>query len=256
MEATVTEDVVRYAVQDRVATVTLDAPANRNALSTGLVTALEAALARAAADDGVRAVLLTHTGTTFCAGVDLREALATGMQTTSGRLVAVLRAVVAHPRPVVALVDGHVRGGGLGLVGACDVVVAGPASTFAFSEARLGVAPAVISTVTGPRLTSRAAGRYYLTGETFDAAEAQRCGLVTVAVEDPQAAVAEVLDALRLCSPQGLAESKRIAAAPVLAALDADGARLAALSADLFGSAEAREGMAAFTERRPPTWAS
>ncbi len=246
---------VRYAVEDAVATVTLDSPSNRNALSRALVAGLEDGLDRAASDPDVRAVLLTHTGTTFCAGADLREALADGVERTSLVLLRLLRAVVAHPRPVVARVDGHVRAGGLGLVGACDVVVAGWGSTFAFTESRIGLAPAVISAVTTPRMTSRAAGRYYLTGETFDAAAAQESGLVTVAADDPDAATREVLDALRLASPQGLAESKRVATAALLAALDEQGPALAALSATLFASDEAREGMTAFRERRPPAWA-
>jgi enoyl-CoA hydratase len=249
-------EVVRYQLQDRVAVLTLDSPANRNALSTALVEALQTGLARAAADAEVRAVLLTHTGGTFCAGADLREALEVGMEQTSVRLVALLRSLVAHPQPVVALIDGDVRAGGLGLVGGCDIVVAGPASTFAFTEARLGLAPAIISLVTTPRMTNRAVGRYYLTGETFDAAEAARIGLVTVAAEDPGPAADQVLDAMRLCSPQGLAESKRLTAAPVLAGLDAGGTELAVLSARLFGSQQAREGMSAFRERRPPRWAA
>jgi len=251
----VERDVVRYEVADAVATVTLDSPANRNALSRALVGGLHTALDRAASDPGVRAVLLTHTGSTFCAGADLREALADGVEATSRTLLGLLRAVVAHPRPVVARVDGHVRAGGLGLVAACDVVVAGRASTFAFTESRLGLAPAVISAVTTPRLTSRAVARYYLTGETFGADEAERSGLVTTAAYDPAGAVGDVLAALRQCSPQGLAESKRVAAAPLLTAIDADGDRLAALSARLFASDEAREGMTAFAERRPPAWA-
>jgi enoyl-CoA hydratase len=247
-------DVVRYQVTDRVAEVTLDSPANRNALSNAMTAGLEDALDRAAADPQVRAVLLTHTGGTFCAGVDLREALAVGMQAASTRMVALLRSIAAHPRPVVARIDGHVRAGGLGLVGACDLVVAGPASTFAFTESRIGLAPAIISLVCSARLTSRAASRYYLTGETFDAAEAERVGLVSIAAEDPVAAAEQVLAALRLCSPQGLAESKKLVSAALLDELDGRGAELAAWSAGLFGSAEAREGMAAFTEKRPPAW--
>lgn len=250
-----TDDPVRYDVADGVATVTLDSPANRNALSRALVAGLTGALDAAAADPGVRVVVLTHTGTTFCAGADLREALADGVEATSLTLVAVLRALVAHRCPVVAVVDGHVRAGGTGMVAACDVVVAGRRSTFAFTESRIGLAPAVISAVTTPRLTSRAASRYYLTGETFGADEALAAGLVTVVDDDPAAAAGTILGELRLCSPQGLAESKKIAAAPLLAALDGDGPRLAALSAGLFASAEAREGMAAFAERRAPSWA-
>jgi enoyl-CoA hydratase len=154
----------------------------------------------------------------------------------------------------VGAVDGHVRAGGLGLVGACDIVVAGPASTFALTEARIGVAPAIISMTLLPKLTPRAAGRYYLTGETFTAATAAEIGLVTMAAEDVDAAVAAVVADLAKASPQGLAASKALTTAAVLAGFDADADRLARESAQLFVSDEAREGMLAFLEKRRPRW--
>src|SRR5438105_6067818 len=150
-----------------ITTLTLDSPHNRNALSARLVAELHQALAEAAADDAVRAVVLTHTGTTFCAGADLSEATAGTATDGPLGLARLLRALVELPLPVVARVTGHVRAGGLGLLGACDLSVAGPDATFAFTEARLGLAPAVISLPLLPRLDARAAARYYLTGETF-----------------------------------------------------------------------------------------
>ncbi|MBR7673837.1 enoyl-CoA hydratase/isomerase family protein, partial [Streptomyces daliensis] len=158
-------------------------------------------------------------------------------------------------QPRAARATGHVRAGGTGLLGACDISVAGPGATFAFTEARIGVAPAVISMPLLPRLDPRAAARYYLTGERFDGAEAARIGLVTLAAEDPDAALEPVLDGLRRGSPQGLAESKRLVTAEVLRAFDRDTDNLADLSARLFASDEAREGMTAFLERRDPEWA-
>lgn len=250
-----TTPLVRYAVDGAVATLTLDSPRNRNALSSRLMAELEKGLADAAADPAVRAVVLTHTGTVFCAGADMSEA--TGGDPTAGprRLVQILRAVVECPKPVVGRADGHVRAGGLGLLGACDISVAGPKATFAFTEVRLGLAPAVISLPLRPRLEPRAASRYYLTGETFDAAEAMRIGLVTVAAENCDEALAPVLEGLRKASPQGLRESKALVAADVLASFDRDGEERVAQSARLFGSEEAREGMTAFLERRAPSWA-
>ncbi|MGW1379809.1 enoyl-CoA hydratase family protein [Streptomyces sp. NPDC002446] len=238
-----------------ITTLALDSPHNRNALSARLTAELHEALAQAAADDGTRAVVLTHTGGTFCAGADLAEATSGAAVEGPLGLVRLLRAIVELPRPVVARVTGHVRAGGLGLLGACDIAVAGPESTFAFTEARLGLAPAVISLPLLPRLDPRAASRYYLTGERFDAREAARIGLVTLAAEDVDAGLAPVLDGLRKGSPQGLAESKKLATAQVLAAFDRDTDALAAHSARLFASAEAREGMTAFLERRAPAWA-
>lgn len=251
--------LVRRAHARGVTTLTLDSPHNRNALSAQLVGELYAALEAAEQDPGTRAVLLTHTGGTFCAGADLTEAGAsdTPSDTPTGgplALAELLRTVVAFPKPVVARVTGHVRAGGTGLLGACDISVAGPAATFAFTEARIGVAPAVISMPLLPYVDRRAAARYFLTGERFGPQEAARIGLVTLAAEDPDAALEPVLDGVRRGSPQGLAESKRLVTAGVLDVFERETGNLAELSARLFASEEAREGMTAFLERRDPAW--
>ncbi|MGW3666403.1 enoyl-CoA hydratase family protein [Streptomyces sp. NPDC005141] len=240
--------VVLTARERAVTTLTLDSPANRNALSATLVGELADALTRCGKDDETRAVVLTHTGNTFCAGADLRE------PPNPDAFVGLLRQIVELPGPVVARVTGHVRAGGLGLLGACDIAVAGGEATFAFTEVRIGVAPAVISLPLLPRADPRALARYYLTGERFDAAEAVRTGLLTAAGEDVDAVLAPVLDGLRRSSPQGLAETKALLTAKVLEAFDRDAADLTALSARLFSSAQAREGMTAFLERRDPAW--
>ncbi|GGS15547.1 enoyl-CoA hydratase family protein [Streptomyces parvus] len=231
-----------------IATLTLDSPANRNALSAALVGELRDALADCAGDDTVRAVVLTHTGSTFCAGADLTA------PPDPEAFVGLMREIVALPKPVVARVTGHVRAGGLGLLAACDIAVAGGASSFALTESRLGLAPAVISLTLLPRVDRTAANRYYLTGERFDAAEAARIGLVTVAAEDVEKGLAPVLDGLRRASPQGLAASKELVTATVLRSFDQYAEDLIARSAALFASDEAREGMTAFLERRDPAW--
>jgi enoyl-CoA hydratase len=277
------------------ARLTLDSGHNRNALSTTLVGQLHQLLRDAAADPAVRAVVLDHTGGTFCAGADLsaasgadprgdREGRGAGRRGSppsargdregggAGRsgsppsaydqavdrareLTALLRAIVESPLPVIAAVDGHVRAGGMGLVAACDVAVAGPRSTFALTEARIGVAPAIISLTLLPKISARAAARYYLTGEKFDAAEAAAIGLITLATDDVDAAVAALAADLSQASPQGLAASKALTTAAVLAAFDRDAERLSEESARLFVSEEAREGMLAFLQKRPPQWA-
>ncbi|KJS54244.1 enoyl-CoA hydratase family protein [Streptomyces rubellomurinus] len=249
--------LVRVTTADAVTTLTLDSPHNRNALSSRLMSELHAGLAVAAANRDVRAVVLTHTGKVFCAGADLSEA--TGADPTVGPrgLVELQKAIVDCTKPVIAVVDGHARAGGLGLIGAADLAIAGPAATFAFTEVRLGLAPAVISLPLRPKLDPRAASRYYLTGEVFDAAEAARIGLLTRAAdsaEGVEGALKELLDALRLGSPQGLAESKRLANADVVRSFARDADELVQLSARLFGSAEAQEGMRAFLEKRPANW--
>ena len=208
--------LVQYSVDRGIARIALDSPRNRNARSAALVEQVTHALTEAGADDTVRAVELTHTGSTFCAGADLTEASQGGMTAGATRVLTLLRDIVALPKPVVGSIDGHVRAGGLGLVGACDIVLAGPASTFAFSEVRLGLAPAMISLTTLPRMDPRAASRYYLTGETFDARTAARIGLITEAVDDIDAGTLAVLAALRACSPQGLRETKLLLTAGIL----------------------------------------
>jgi enoyl-CoA hydratase len=247
--------VVQYTVSRAIATATLDSPENRNALSAALVGELTAHLRAAADDPTVRAVVLTHTGSTFCAGADLKEQAGEGGPAEgTRRMLALLRTIVELPKPVIARVDGHVRAGGLGIVGACDIAVAGPKSSFAFTEVRLGLAPAIISLTTLGRMASRAASRYYLTGETFDATAAAASGLITSASDDVDAELEPILDALRACSPQGLAETKPLTTKAVRTELDARGDEMQSLSARLFGSDEAREGMIAFLQKRPPAW--
>ena len=257
--------LVEYTVDRYVARLTLNSPHNRNALSATLVNQLHQGLRDAAADPAVRAVVLGHTGNTFCAGADLSEgsaASADPAEATAQRsreLATLLRAIVESPRPVIVAVDGHVRAGGMGLVAAADLAVAGPRSTFALTEARIGVAPAIISLTLLPKLSARAAARYYLTGETFDAATAAAIGLITIAVKteaDVDAAVASLVADIGRASPQGLAASKALTTAAILDGFDRDAERLSADSARLFVSDEAREGMLAFLQKRPPRWAT
>lgn len=231
-----------------VETLSLDSTANRNALSAALVGELADALTDCAKDGDVRAVVLTHTGNTFSAGADLRD------PPHPDALVDLLRQIVTLPKPVVARVTGHVRAGGLGLLAACDITAASSTASFAFTEVRIGVAPAVISLPLLPRTDPRALARYYLTGERFDAAEAARIGLLTVAGDDVDEALAPILDGLRRSAPQGLAETKALLTAKVLETFDRNAADLTALSARLFASPEAREGMTAFLERKDPPW--
>ncbi|MFE1309035.1 enoyl-CoA hydratase family protein [Streptomyces sp. NPDC058755] len=231
-----------------VETLSLDSADTRNALSAALVAELAEALTGCGKDPDVRAVVLTHTGTTFCAGADLRD------PPDPDALVGLLRQIVELPRPVLARITGHVRAGGLGLLAACDIAAASTQATFAFTEVRIGVAPAVISLPVIPRTDPRALARYYLTGERFAPAEAVRLGLLTTTADDVDEALAPVLDGLRRSSPQALAETKQLLTARVLETFDRDAAQLTALSARLFSTAHAREGMTAFLERRDAAW--
>jgi enoyl-CoA hydratase len=248
------DNIVRYAVDAGIATVTLDSPGNRNAISAAMVEQLTACLAEVRENSSVRAVVLTHTGGTFCAGADLSEA----GRSRPDVMIDLMRSILELSKPVIGRIDGHVRAGGFGFVGACDLVAAGPSSTFALTEARIGVAPSMISLTVLPRLTSRAAGRYFLTGEKFDSVVAEEIGLITAAASDGVAlddTVAGWCDALRKGSPQGLAASKRLTTAAMLRDFDRDATRLADESATLFGSDEAKAGMLAFLSKQPPPWA-
>lgn len=250
--------LVHYSVEGSVARLTLDSPDNRNALSTALVNQLHQGLTGAIEESGVRAVVLGHTGGTFCAGADLAEAAGRDpgdiAVDRARELTRLLRRIIELPMPVIAAVNGHVRAGGLGLVGACDIVVAGQSSTFALTEARIGVAPSIISLTLLPKMTTRAAGRYFVTGEKFGATEAADIGLITLAADDVEAAVAELATAIGKASPQGLAASKALTTAGILQAFDRDAEDLTQQSARLFVSEEAREGMMAFLQKRPPKW--
>ncbi|NDK91372.1 enoyl-CoA hydratase family protein [Gordonia desulfuricans] len=256
-------EVVHATTVNGITTITLDSPSNRNALGEELVGRLLSALRAAGAAPDVRAVVLTHAGSTFCAGADLGEALRRGASVEEASaagteaMLQVMRTILELPKPVVARIDGHVRAGGFGLIGAADIVVAGPSSTFALTEARLGLAPAMISVVLLPKMTARSSGRYYLTGETFDPATAEQIGLLTRAcatADDLDTEVAAILAGIGKASPQGLAASKRLTTASILRDFDRDARLRAEESAALFGSDEAREGMAAFLGKRPPAW--
>lgn len=256
-------EVVHAAVDAGIATLQMDSPRNRNALSGTLVEQLLTGLRGAADDPGVRAVVLTHSGGTFCAGADLSEALASGMSVEDASalgtrsMLDLMRTIMEMPKPVIARIDGHVRAGGLGLVGAADIVLAGPGCTFALTESRLGLAPSVISLVLVPKMTARSAGRYFLTGEKFDTATAVASGLVTEAftsADDLAAGLETVLGGIRKASPQGLAASKELTTASILATFGELADRRARESAALFGSDEGREGMTAFLSKRAPRW--
>jgi methylglutaconyl-CoA hydratase len=179
------DQVLQVERRRGVATLTLDSPANRNALSRAMRAQLRSALTEVIADDSVRVVVLDHTGRVFCSGMDLTEA-AGGAAEEQGvnEFPALLEMVWDSPKPVVGVVRGPARAGGVGLLAACDVVVAAEAATFAFTEVRIGIAPAVISAVVLPRMVPSVAHRLLLTGEVFEAPQALAGGLVDLVASD------------------------------------------------------------------------
>lgn len=249
---------VRLDISAGVATITLDSPANRNALSRRLVGGLLDAVVRAeaaAADGAVRALVLTHTPPAFCAGADLKER--TAGPPDSGPMVEVMRRLMDAPFPTVAAVDGPVRAGGIGLMAACDLVVVNRTVELALTEVRIGVAAAIISVPIFRRVNPAHLAAALLTGETFGADEARRVGLVTHVTDDVAGTVARLSAGIARGAPGAVAATKEIMGRALdgdRAARDAEFERMRALSDRLFAGPEAAEGMAAFAAKRTPSW--
>ncbi len=207
------EELVHLRVAEGIASITLDSPRNRNALSRQLLTELFAHLRTVDADDAVQVVLLRAEGKVFCSGADLSEASAGGMEEGARTLVDLQRTILALSKPVVTRLHGPVRAGGIGIVAASDVVISAEDVTFALTEVKLALAPAAISLTVLPRLTSRAAAYTALTGETFTGTEAAQMGLVTRAVPAAEldTEVDRVCASLATGAPQGLRETKAAA---------------------------------------------
>jgi methylglutaconyl-CoA hydratase len=244
-------ELVHLSVAGDLATITLDSPRNKNALSRRLTEELLEHIAVAGAADLVRAVLIRSAIDVFCSGADLSEATTDGMEVGARRMVEVQRAIVACPKPVVTRVAGPVRAGGIGIVAASDISIAATDSTFALTEVRLGLAAATISLTVLPRLNDRAASHAFLTGETFDGTTAAEIGLVTRAVPaaDLDDTITAVVGSLSKALPQGLRETKALLNRTLLADIDERGSDLARLSARLFASEPAQQAMLAFLNR-------
>lgn len=250
-------ELVHLSVAGGTATITLDSPATRNALSAQVRRELLDALERTAADDAVRVVVLSHTGPVFCAGMDLKESrgAAAGDQGVQ-EFPRILEAIWTHPKPVVARLAGPARAGGVGIVAAADIAIAASTATFAFSEVRIGVVPAVISVTVLPRLLPRAAQELFLTGEVFDADRAAAIGLLSRAVpaDGLDAEVDRYVGMLALGGPEAVALTKEVLRRTPSPEIADDLAAMLALSADRFASPEGQEGMRAFAEKRPAAW--
>ena len=257
------DDTVLVAVEDAVATVTLNRPEVHNAFDDALIARLTTALAELGARDDVRVVVLAGNGKSFCAGADLAHMKkAAGFSEAENvadaqALAHLLMVLGGLPKPTVALVQGPAYGGGVGLVSACDIAIAAERASFALTEVRLGLIPAVISPFVVRAIGESQSRRLMLTGERFDANEALRIGLVHEVVpgEALEARGAEVVAMLLQCSPDAHRRAKAlidaVAGRPIDGALADDVAhRIAAARS----SDDGREGIAAFLEKRPPRW--
>lgn len=242
--------------------IVLDRPEVRNALSAELMLGAKQALDEANADSSVRSIVVTGAGSAFSAGADLNEMKA--MRDASFaenvenalRISDVFHAIAASPKPVVARVNGPAVAGALGIVSACDVAIAVAGVSFAFTEVRLGIAPAMISPFVIRRIGPALAQRLFLTGERFSAEEAARIGLVdeVVAPDELDARILAVCRDFTACAPGALAEVKRLVAAVTGPALDAHRRFTAETLARMRAGDEGQEGMASFLEKRKPRW--
>jgi methylglutaconyl-CoA hydratase len=250
--------------QGPVGLVTMNRPERHNAFDDVLIGELTEALRSVEAEDAIRVVVLSGTGKSFSAGADLNwmRRMAGYSKEDNVRdamgLGALMRTLAFLRKPTIARVHGAAYGGGVGLVACCDVAVANHAATFALSEVKLGLIPAVISPYVVAAMGERAARRYFLTGERFEAAEAWRTGLVSeLATSDAEMdeKIGTLVDLMLEASPAAQREAKdlvrAVAAKPVTSELIQDTAeRIARLRA----SPEGREGVAAFLEKRKPSW--
>ncbi len=256
-------ETIQVLIADHVATVTLDRPEVRNAFSDTMIGDLTRAFVAIAHDDAVRVVVLAAAGKSFCAGADLnwmkRMAGYSDAENKADALLLarMLKSIHDCPKPVVARVQGDVYAGGTGLVAACDIAVAAGAAGFCLSETRLGLIPATIGPYVIRAMGERAARRYMVTAERFDAAEALRLGFVHEVVDADalDAAVTRFVDLLKANSSNAMQETKRlirdVATAPLdEVLLDDTAGRIAAIRA----SDEGREGIRSFLEKRKPAW--
>jgi methylglutaconyl-CoA hydratase len=241
-----------------VMTATLADVENRNALGAALLQGLREALGAANRDPAIRALVITNEGSTFCAGANLKDASrGSGMPRGSASLETLLAEIQASPTPVIGRIAGHVVGGGIGLACVCDISIASEAAKFGFSEVRLGVAPAIISVVCLPKMRPGDAMEAFLRGHRFSAPRAAELGLINRAVPAAEldAAVDAVLADLRKGGPNALGFAKRLVHEVPRMTQERAFEWTSDLSADLFTSAEAAEGVKAWLEKRAPNWA-
>jgi len=253
------------AVRDGVARITLNRPDKRNALDRATIALLGSELRRCAEDPAARIVQISGAGLVFCAGADLGEmqaqtsAAAADNLNDAEQLAAMLAALDSMPKPTLARVNGDGYGGALGLLGACDIVVAVDTAKFAFTEVRLGIVPAVISPFVLGKIGERAARRYFLTAETLTAAQLKESGLVHEVVPEDglDAACARITEALLKGAPGAQGEAKALIRD--LAQADARHRALASREAAtrlarLRVQPEAIEGFSAFFAKRKASW--
>ena len=247
-----------YEIRTGAAWITLNRPKNRNALSSVLVNELYEHLIAANADPAVRCIVITGNGSAFCAGADLKSPPGQMIE-GGGRAVPypeVLASIINSEKPVIAAINGAAFAGGLGLVGAADIVITDAEVQFSFSEVRIGVIPAVISVVCLPKLGTHHGMKLFLTGERFSGQQAVDMGFAHRAVAADQliAAVQEEIEMINLGGPNAVVECKKLVRRVQQLSMEEGFKETADWSVRMFRSEEGAEGMAAFREKRKPRW--
>jgi methylglutaconyl-CoA hydratase len=251
---------LRLETKGPVLTVTIDRPDVRNAFNEQVIEELHRTFE--AIPPQARAVVLTGGGDVFCAGADvqwMKRSLAWSEEENArdaAAMAAMLRSIDECPRPVIGRINGHALGGGSGLIACCDIVVAAETAQFGFTEVRLGIVPANISTFVLPKIGARAARRYFLTGERFGAAEAKGIGLVHEVVPPDRldAAVDGLVQEILRCGPNAVATAKEIIREGPTRSRDDAIEYTVRTIARVRVSPEGQEGLAAFLEKRKPSW--
>lgn len=249
-------EAVLIDTHDGVATITLNLPERKNSLAPELVNLLAQRIEAANNDDSVRVIILTNTGNTFCAGADLKSSRP-GISEPKGLSFAdVFTMIMRGPKPVIGRIDGHATGGGVGLVSVCDISVMRDDAKFGFTEARLGVAPAIISVVCLPKMRRADASELFLTAERITPARAVEVGLVNDAVpaDEIDARVDHYIDMIVRGGPLALAACKRIINDVPAMGIDEGLVEMTKQSGELFRTEEAQAGIAAFVARETAPW--
>ncbi len=246
-----TEVHVALDITPRVATITLDSPATRNALSSEFLAEILRAIERAGVAES-RAIVLTHVPPVFCSGLDLKQ-VASGSVDLSD-LAAVILALRSVRQPTIAVLTGAVRAGGLGIMAACDLVVVAPTVNFAFTEVKLGAVPALISVPILARVAWSNVAAGFITGEEFDSVRALAIGLVTHVSQDPHATAQGLVAAICAAGPEAVATTIKILRRAANDSYEEQLDEMRQLSERVFKSGEAQEGIAAFLTKRPPSW--
>jgi len=256
-----TYETLRLETSGHLATITLNRPEKRNAISTHMIAELQAAL-----DDiektHTRVVIITGEGKTFCAGIDLELLQAISRQTAaenqedSKRIAKMFRKIWSYSRPLIAAVNGHALAGGCGIATLCDFTLAVPEAKFGYTEVKIGFLPAIVSVFLTRQIGEKRARDLLLTGRLLEAAEAREMGLVNeiVPAENLMARAHELADTILAASPTSITRAKHLLVSAAAAGIDHDLERAVLESARVRCTPDFKEGLAAFLEKRKPIW--